>query len=82
MPAIDLNLQGDGAWPDLLSNERVIECQGPIKMALLRGGMVSGRASVTIRLDLPDGRVVLTQTSLALLFNAVRALTAAPGVVL
>jgi ABC-type uncharacterized transport system permease subunit len=38
----------------------------PIEVALLRGGMQSGAPSVTLRLDLPDGRVVLTETSLAL----------------
>lgn len=78
MPRIDVIGNGDGCWPDLaekLANGRVIELMGkdapPIGMALLKHGMTSGRASVTIRIELPDGRSLLTETSLALLKQAV-----------
>jgi hypothetical protein len=85
MPAINLHLDGDACWPDLkgmserLADGRVIHLGNdspPIGMALLAGGMVSGKPSVTLRLDLPDGRVVLAETSLELLTSAVRAMHA------
>lgn len=44
-----------------------------LSMAPLLGGMASGGTSVTIRIDLPDGTTILTETSLALLRTAVDA---------
>ena len=62
MPSIRVNTDGIGAWPDAkkamwLSDER-------IQIAALPAGMASGRASVAIRIDLPNGRVAIIQTSL------------------
>ena len=77
MPQLDLKLDGDGCWPDILTAHetgRLINATGNdtvVGLALLQGGMASGEASVTIRLDLPDGRVVIAETSFALLENAV-----------
>lgn len=45
--------------------------------ARLPGGMKSGASSVTIRVDLPDGRVVLVETSLKMLGTVARAFEAA-----
>jgi hypothetical protein len=77
MPSIDLKLDGDRCWPDLeplRDAGRLVELMGddapPIGVARLAGGMVSGRSSVTLRLDLPDGRAVITETSLALFCQA------------
>ena len=49
----------------------------PIEMGGLRGGMTSGKPSVAFCFTLPDGSVVLAETSLALLQAATVALTAA-----
>lgn len=73
MPDLKIHLDGDGCWPDLNENrDRVIEGR-KIEIAYLSHGMASGKPSVTIRVDLPDGRVVLAQTSLALFEAATRA---------
>ena len=60
-----INLNGDGAWPDL-STRKVIHLDQnapPIKVAVLDKGMISGRPSVAIRLELPDGEVVIAETT-------------------
>lgn len=75
MNIINLKLEGDGAWPDLLQNTvRVVDYQGPIDMVVLPEGMTSGKPSVALRLDLPDGTVVIVQTSLAILQTAMGAI--------
>lgn len=81
MPEIDLHLDGDGAWKDLehAPPGTVIRAGEKIGMAGLAGGMASGRASVALRIDLPDGRVVFTETSLRTLFSAMTALVAHHG---
>lgn len=81
MPAINVFLEGDNCWPDLKKgDERIIHLGNdspPIGIAALPGGMVpSRRTSLMFRLDLPDGTVVMAETSLALLENAVRAIRA------
>lgn len=74
MPVLDVRCDGDACWPDLRFDPGIIALFGddapPIGLALLPGGMTSGRASVAIRIALPDGRTVLTETSLALLDQA------------
>jgi hypothetical protein len=75
MPAINIHLVGDDCWPDL-DSKSVEMTQEPIGVALLKGGMVSGKPSVTIRIDLPGDRVVLAETSLDLFVAAARAMTA------
>lgn len=82
MPKVSIIPAGDGCWPDLEEKRRegkLLEAMGErggIAFAGLDGGMVSGRASVSIRIDLPDGRVVLTETSLRLFKAAADALAA------
>jgi hypothetical protein len=69
---MNVRLDGDGCWPDLVEKNRqgklidLMNGESPIQFALLRKGMASGKSSVTLRLDLPDGRTVLSQTSMAL----------------
>jgi hypothetical protein len=74
MAVLDVRCEGDACWPDLRDDPGVIVLMGddapPIGLALLPGGMASGRASVAFRIALPDGRTVLTETSLALLDQA------------
>lgn len=80
MIAIDVHLDGDRCWD--LKYKDIIHLGNdgpPIGMAVLTHGMAGGRASVTIRLDLPDGRVVLAETSLQLLGTAVDAMRARHG---
>lgn len=76
MPNMKVITNGDGCWPDL-KDKTVIHTQLPFEVALLRGGMASGGASVSFRIGLPDGRVVIAETSLELLTTAARALNAA-----
>ena len=82
MQAITLILEGDGAWPDLpeikeagkLTYLTDRDTNWSISMAALKEGMASGKTSLAIRIDKPDGEVVLVETSLTLMDNAIRAL--------
>lgn len=75
-----LDMDGDNAWPDLRDHQdRVIGVVETFRIARLSRGMTSGETSVAIRIDLPDGRVVIAQTSLRLLTMAVRAFEAREG---
>lgn len=78
MIGLVMNLQGDGCWPDLRDNPKVVHVENgkPIQVAALPGGMVSGRPSVSIRIDLADGTIVVAETSARLFLFAARALKA------
>lgn len=79
MSHINLILHGDGAFADLgkeLEKAVLVPADSPISVALLDRGMVSGRPSVAIRLDLPDGKSVIAQTSARLFVTAARAIMA------
>lgn len=84
MLSIKTIMNGDGCWPDLLQNKQQIihlaNDAPPIEMAMLKNGTVRGKPSVTIRLNLPDGRVVLAETTLALLVSAAKAFEAASSI--
>ncbi len=75
MLAMTIKLEGDNAWPDLRDKpeDQVIHLQNTIEVTALEGGMASGRTSVAFRFELPDGRSVIAETSLALFLNAARA---------
>lgn len=65
-PALGIKLNGDGAWPDLagrMGDVIHVGNDGTFEMSGLRNGMSSGAPSVCFRLDLPDGKVVLAETS-------------------
>ena len=81
MPSLRIILDGDGAWPDLTqkANDGLLLQGKWTGIAALPGGMASGRPSVSIRIDLPDGRVVWTETSMRLFLSAARAFTARYG---
>lgn len=75
MPVLNIKLDGDQCWPDLAAKRErgeLIQTE-TISVALLPGGMSSGKASVAIRIELPDGRTVIAQTSLELFDSAARA---------
>jgi hypothetical protein len=75
-PEIDLNLHGDGAWPDLAPGTYK---DGGFRIGVvrLRGGMASGKDSLAIRLESPDGDVMVAQTSVAAWLVVADALRAA-----
>jgi hypothetical protein len=64
MPITRIILDGDGAWPDLkdCSPERLFTTD-QAEVACLDGGMESGRPSIAMRFNLPDGKVLIYQTS-------------------
>ena len=82
MADLKIILDGDKCWPDLedrlkTKDEKLINAMGEqtrLAVAALPGGMSSGKTSVTFRVDTPDGRTVLFETSLALLKMAVDAI--------
>jgi hypothetical protein len=77
MPSIDLRLDGDNCWPDLVAKfaeGTANVSSAPLGVATLAGGMESGRPSVMLRIDLPDGKVALCETSLDLWLNATAAM--------
>ncbi len=81
MATATLHINGDACWPELLEKiergEVVRAAPAALQFARLPGGMTSGASSVTIRVDLPDGRVVLVETSLRMLGLVARAFEAA-----
>lgn len=86
MPAMIIKLE-EPAWPELQEKMRThgpasvvhIANDDPIQVCGLSGGMTSGRPSVAIRLDLPNGTTVIAETSLRLFLMAADALKAKFG---
>lgn len=84
MPVLRIVLQ-EPHWPELAKAQRegrVIHLGNdapPIGVGGLAGGMSSGKPSVALRIDLPDGRHVIAETSLALFLMAADALKARFG---
>jgi hypothetical protein len=62
-------------WKDLQRDD-VVHVTSGIRVGGLPGGMGSGKASVAITFDLPDGRPVLVETSLELFLMAASVLRA------
>ena len=89
MPTIDLNLHGNNAWPDLSEGDPRIYHPGDVlKVARIRGGMMSGKDSLAIRVDLTPGEcdecghqqdqiIVVIETSVAAWLATARALEGA-----
>ena len=73
-----IKLEGDAAWPDLKDKEIIHLGNGapPLQVAVLDGGLTSGRPSVALRVDLPDGKYVVAETSARLFCMAARAIMA------
>lgn len=68
--SVDINVDGDNAWPDLVDKE-IIEAD-ITHATMLKGGMQSGRYSVAFRIPLPDGTVIISQMSLNM-FDSIHA---------
>lgn len=69
-----VNLDGDGAWPDLADKTDRIVHITDIDVAVLAHGTKGGRPSVAFRMDLPDGQVVFAETTLRLFLTAAAAM--------
>lgn len=74
MIQLNVILDGDNCWPDLrdkclihLGND-----SPPIQVAVLDRGMTSGAPSLSLRIDLPDGRTVIAETSARLFVSVAR----------
>jgi len=78
MPLLDVNLDGDGAWPDLLGRSDLLTGAWT-RLTALPAGMVSGRLSIGILVELPDGRLCFAETSWRLLYLAAKAIEARYG---
>lgn len=76
MIAMNIKLDGDNAWPDLAGKDiiHLANDAPPISVAVLDGGLKSGRPSIAIRIDLPDGRCVVAETTARLFCSAARAI--------
>jgi uncharacterized protein (UPF0371 family) len=48
----------------------------PIEVVVVDGGIASGKPSVALRLELPDGRAIIAETSAALFCAAARVIMA------
>lgn len=83
MIGLEIILDGEGCWPDLITENIMMVHLGnespAIQVAGLGEGMLSGKPSVSFRLDLPNGTVVIAETSLALFLTAADALKAHYG---
>ncbi len=81
MISMILELNGDGAFRDWAERDIIHLANGapPVRIAGLAGGMKSGAPSVAMGLELPDGRVVVAETSLKLFLAAADALRAKFG---
>jgi hypothetical protein len=80
MPGLSVILNGDGCWPDLAERppEQVkwdTHIATP-SIARLPIGTVQGNDSVTLRLDMPNGDVILTQLTMKLFLAAADAFRA------
>ena len=79
---IDLHLDEDGAFRDFQDMTEIIHLGNmspPIRIAALRKGMISGKTSVAIGLDIGKGRAVLAETSLRLFLQVADMLRARFG---
>lgn len=75
MIGLDLQMDGDGCWPDLKEKLAAgkLEAGTLTGMALLANGTESGKHTVTFRVEMPDGTTVTAETTLALLWMGVNA---------
>ncbi len=78
MLVLSIFLEGDDAFTDWIDREKIhlANTATPIRVAALSGGMTSGKPSVAIGIELPDGRVVVAETSMRLFLTAAKAFEA------
>lgn len=78
IPMVIVLQQREPVWPDVDQSKVIHLGNGSpaIQVAVLEMGMDSGRPSIAMRLDLPDGRTVVAETSARLFCSAARAIMA------
>lgn len=81
MLGLTVTLDSEGAWPDIEKLKprdfyHLANSAPPIQIAVMDRGLASGRPSVAIRIDLPDGRVVVAETTARLYCTAANAIMA------
>jgi hypothetical protein len=77
MIPLEIILDGDNCWPDLKEKGYL---QGELRaIAALPKGTESGKPTVTVRVELSDGTVILAETTLTLLLSAADAFKARHG---
>lgn len=75
MPIIKLILDGDNAFFDLAGRESdIIHRTTPFTVVSLPRGMRAGHPSLAIRVGLPEGKVLIQETSVAAWLAVARAL--------
>lgn len=75
--ALDINLDGDGAWRDLADKEF---SGGKLShVAVLPDGTTRGNPSISLRGKLDDGSEVVLETTLTLFLAAARAIATRYG---
>ena len=74
MPSMSILLV-EPFWPELqdLPEGQIIHSTESISAGVLIGGMESGETSIALRIDLPNGQILIQETSLALLDGLVKA---------
>lgn len=77
MIGLRIILDGDNAMPELRGRE-CVHIQSGFAITALPAGLQSGKPSVAIVIDLPDGRYVFAETTLALLLTAADAFQSPP----
>lgn len=78
MLAIKIRLDGDGVLEGT-DPENTLYVTSPITIASLDGGMQSGKPSVAFIIELPDGKTIVAETSLALFQATAKAFAAKFG---
>jgi hypothetical protein len=63
MPVLSIKLEGPEDFTPIPSGATVHHTTAPIEAALLMRGMQSGKPSVMLRFELPDGSIVIAETS-------------------
>ena len=68
MPDIDIKIvrhDARPAWPELNEDPNLMVASDSWGLAIIEGGMASGKHSVALRLELPEVGMVIAQTSMA-----------------
>jgi len=81
MIALNIILTGDKAFADWQDREIIHLANGApaLRVACLEGGTASGAPSVALGFELPDGKVVIAETTLKLFLTAADVLRAKYG---
>ncbi len=78
MIALHIFLDADGMMKDV-DRSKIVEANKDISIGILDGGMQSGKPSVALSFELPDGKVVFAETSYALFMTCAKAFAARYG---